>query len=476
MVDILILILFFYRMEKEIHDTKYFRDLLEYWNAYMHAVINEIYAGTGISLGLSEKRAYALIKNKPSSMQKAGFFKNIFDRFKGIFKYKISKFRPSKNVFGNGKTMTPQQWDIFNKEIDAYWKKHADAVTEDISTKSYLLGKQTTDFRRKKKPYQNKSLFQIDFDQYDGNMPKKISDAYKKYDFTNSEKQIVQNAFSSIAMHVTQTNDEIRNAIRQHIQQGLNDGKSHTEIASDLYWNVQKDEKLTNKYTAETLRRNWNRVSQTEMAYVYEAGILAPYESQAMESMKDSGRAVYFVFTGGTCPWCRAHHGTITRMVPMSVVTDSSNDSLESMGIKDPNTDIAIWIGKNNVGYRETKSVHGWRVCTPAHPYNVATMQPIDLQSEFYNNKTGRIEQRQTKQKFVPQQLDYSKRGMTQEEKDFRKPTYIGKDLVRYNNNVYERVQPDEYNRKKAAWDKNNSLPIPVATDSTRYAKIFGEQ
>jgi hypothetical protein len=50
------------------------------------------------------------------------------------------------------------------------------------------------------------------------------------------------------------------------------------------------------------------------------------------------------------------------------MVTDSSNDSLKSMGIKDPNTDIAVWVGKSNVGMRETKNVHGWRICTPAHP------------------------------------------------------------------------------------------------------------
>jgi hypothetical protein len=44
-----------------------------------------------------------------------------------------------------------------------------------------------------------------------------------------------------------------------------------------------------------------------------------------------------------------------------------------------------------------------------------------------------------------------------------------------FNNNLYERLSPERYERAKAEWDKNPSSAIPVSTDSTRYDKIFGE-
>ncbi len=456
-------------MEKEYQQIKYIRELQDYWSDFIDAVISEIFAGTGIALGLTEKEAYKLVTRNPKNLQKAGFFKHIYERFKSLFKHKIPDFRPHGHFSETKKPITQEQWDRFNDYLDRYWRGVANRITEDVAVKGYMLGRDTTHFKQKKKPYQNKSLYQVVKDQYKGKMPKSITEAYKNYDFKNSEKKILNQAFSQTAMYVTQTNNELKEAIRQQIQNGIEEGKSNVEIASDLYWHVEKDKKLRNKYKAQTIRHNWQRVANYEVAALYEAGQLAPYESEAMESLEEPEKAQYFARTGGTCAWCRSVVGTIVRLVPTDIVTDTGNESLKSMGIHDPNTDIAIWIGKNNVGLRQNE----WLICCPAHPHNVATFTPIDLKTEYYNDKSGRVEKRHVKEKFIPAETDYTYRS--KEEKEYRKPTFIGDDLVRYNNNVYERVEPDEYVRKKTAWDKNPSLPIPVATDSTRYDKIFGE-
>ena len=270
-------------------------------------------------------------------------------------------------------------------------------------------------------------------------------------------------------MYVQQTNDEIKDAIRQQVQIGIDNGLSGIEIASNLYWEVEKNENLNNKYTAESLRRNWHRVASTELNTVYENAILVPYEAQAMESLDDSSKAQYFSRTGGTCPWCLSMRGTIMRLVPSEIVEDQKNESLSSMGIKDPNTNIALWIGKSNYGLKQKD----WMACCPGHPNNVATNVPIDLETQFYNRKTDDVEKIQKKDKYIPQLTDPSNKSA--KEKEFRKPTFIGSDLVRYNNNVYERVSPEEYDKKKSEWDKDPSKPIPMATNSTRYDKIFGE-
>jgi len=456
----------------EVQDVKYIRELNEFWDAYMFALINEIYVGIGINLGLTSKEAYRLAKNKPGKLEKADFFSSVFDKFKKVFNYKIPKFRIEKKLYNKGEPLTPKQWDKFNKTIDDYWKKNTEKITEDMAVKGFFLGKETTDYRREKKPYKNKSLYQVEFDQYGGKMPESLSQVYKQYDFKTAEKRALNTSFSNIATEVTKTNNEIKEAIRQQIQTGIDNNKTSVQIASDLYWEVQKNQNLVNKYTSEALRKNWYRISTTETASVYEAGLLSGYIDEAMESLKDPSRAQYFVFTGGSCKWCLAHQGSLVRLVPAEIVTDTTRDSLKSMGIKDPNTDIAVWPGKNNIGFKETKNVHEWRVCTPAHPYNVATLSPINLETQVYNPKTDRVEERQKKEKYIPQQVDYSFKS-PQEVED-RKPVYLESGLVRYNNNIYEAVEPQQYKQKKEEWLNNPQLPIPVDKNSTDYKAIFG--
>jgi len=457
--------------EKEQYDVKYMSELRIYWNAFSYALINEIYVGVAINLGISEKEAYKLAKSRPGDMQKASFFKSIFNRFKNIFKHKVPRFRYKKPIWNKEKGMTPKQWEVFNKSVSDYWKKNSGVVSEDIAIKSFLLGKKTTEYREEKKSYKNKSLEQVSSEQYDGDMPDTIVEAYKKYDFKNYEKKIMNRSYNNIAMYVTETDNKIQEAIRQQIQTGIENNKSPVEVASDLYWNVEKNEALVNGETAESMRKDWNRISSTEMATVYEEGILAPYEAEAMESLKDPSKAQYFVRTGGTCEWCLSKRGTIVRLVPTSIVTDVKNESLSAMGFEDPNTDIAIWVGKNNVGLKRNKQVDEWMICCPSHPFNVATFQPIDIGSEEYDQKTDDVILAPKKDQFEFK-INFTEKS--KEEKKERKPKLISKDKVEMNNNTYVAVEPGEYNKKLEEWRNNPQGSIPINTSSPSYKRIFG--
>jgi hypothetical protein len=456
--------------EKESYDVKYMSELREYWNAYSYALINEIFVGVGINLGLSEKEAYKLAKNRPGDLQKANFFKTIFEKTKNLFNHKIPKFRYKEKIYSKkSKQMTQKQWDKFSSYVDKFFMDHMTNVAEDIAVKTNLVGKTTTEFREKEKPYKNKSLFQVAKDQFSGKMPDNISEAYKKFDFDNAEKNSLNNQLSSIGMYVKDTSYKIQDAIRKQVQTGIENDKSPIEVASDLYWQVEKNESLVNKYTAESIRKDWNRIAATEMATVYENAILAPYEKQAMESMEDPKKAQYFVRTGGSCDWCKPRQGTIVRLVPSDVVVDHKNESLRSMGIKDPNTDIAIWSGKNNIGLKKSQ----FMIACPAHPYNTATFQPIDLENEWFNPKTGDIQKKAPEGKFIPKMKDYDTR--TEEEKKEKKPHYIDSDRVQMNGSIYVAVSPENYNRELERSRKDPSLPIPINRNSPSYKRIFGE-
>lgn len=446
--------------QHEVKDERFVEDLILYYQTFVNAVINEIFVGIGVSLGQSEKQAYAEIKSDPKKLEKA-FFKDVFEKFKNIFKYKIPKFRIKKNVFNQGKPLSPQQWDVINKSISEYWKQNTGKVTEDMVIKGYVLGRKSSKDRKSKVDNTKKSLPEI---IKNNPIPDKFTEAYKKYDFKNAEKNAMNKAFSNIAMYVSETEDSIKQAIRKNVTEGINEGKTAVETASDLYWNVQKE---TGQQTAESVRKNWNRISATEMNSIFEAGILAPYEAQAMDSIRDK-KGVYFVRVGGTCDWCAPRQGTLVRLVPTSIVADNNDDSLKSMGIEDPFTDIAIWVGKNNVGRKK----QDWLICCPAHPYNRASFSPIDLDTQEYDSKLGRVVDK------VPESLRrYGiKKGeqvKTEAEKEERKPKYIGDNRVRYNNNIYEAVDKSIADAKLEQWRKDPSLPIPVQIGSPQYRRIF---
>lgn len=460
------------QFEQEEFETQYMRDLLEYWNSYSYALITEIYTGVSINLGMEPDKAYRLAKNNPNKLEKAKFFSSVFDKFKNVFKYKVPKFRWNKTkLYGKDKKpMTDKQWTSFNNYVSNYFKEHMLKVSENIGVKAYMLGRDTTDFKEKKKPYTKKSLFQVIDDQYPDGMPDTIIDAYKNYDFSNKEKQNNNKSLSNIAMYVTNTDNKLQEAIRAQIVNGIDNNLSPVEVASNLYWEVEKGDAFSgnNNYTAESLRKNWNRISSTEMASAYEEGIIAPYEDQAMESLKDPEKAQYFVRTGGSCSFCTPLQGSIVRLIPREIA-DSSIESLKDIGIKDNNTDVYIYSGKNNIGRPRAD----WQNCCPAHPHNKATFQPINLKSEWYNPKTKRIEHQQKKQKFIPKMKDFDYRS--KEEKKTRKPHYIDSSRVQFNGNIYEAVSPDQYNKRLAESRKNPDLPIPVNNTSPSYRRIFEE-
>ena len=182
---------------------------------------------------------------------------------------------------------------------------------------------------------------------------------------------------------VQNVKDDVRNAIRKQVVHAHETGLSPRELASNLYWMKDEVPELK-KYNAQTLLRDYQRVATTELAMIHSSGKMAQYEGQARESLEEPEKAVHMIFTGGTCEWCQAHHGTIVRLVPADMVA-GNDDSLKSMGIEDTYTNIAVWPGKNNVGFKQK----AWRVCTPAHPWNTAQLVRFHPEAQEYNEKTG---------------------------------------------------------------------------------------
>jgi len=199
----------------------------------------------------------------------------------------------------------------------------------------------------------------------------------------------MQNIQNNIAIYVQKINDNVRNAIRNQVVNAIREGKTPRQLASDLYWMRHEDDQFKNvdQNTAQMIIRDWHRIAVTELAYAHSWGKMIYYEDQSKESLKKPELAVYYVFSGGTCEWCTSKQGTIVRHVPKEIVVDELNDNLSSMGIDDPYTNIAVWVGKNNVKLKK----ENWRICVPAHPWNTANLIRIFPDKEKYDIEKKRI-------------------------------------------------------------------------------------
>ena len=203
------------------------------------------------------------------------------------------------------------------------------------------------------------------------------------------------------------------------------------------------------------------------------------------------------MFQGGTCEWCQAHQGTVLRQIPMEMVGAENNDSLASRGIKDPHTNLAVWQGKNNVGYKKAM----WRVCTPAHPWNTAQLVRFNPDLEEFDKKTGRIRAKSTEEmkELMPDEFkkehdrirDQIEKREAEKETDrekniHKKPIeYIerkgkiigtdsqGRDIADDDGQMYVAVSPEDFQKELEAWRKDTSRPIPIATNQREYQNIF---
>lgn len=427
----------------------------------MSQIILEIYNGISENIGIPEKEIQRL-NRPPDELLKADFYFSRF--FKGFLGHKLKPFKVNgMNVYKqNGDPLLEKDWQKLNKKIENYWEENSTLLTEEVTAKAFLLALITAESERQQKhiqDYGKKSLIQMIQERFKGRMPKSFHETWNRFNIDRTARKSMLQSYNDLAVHVQTTKNDVKDAIRQQIITAHKQDKTPIELASDMYWNVQQDTKLKDKHSAHSLMRDWHRIAVTELSNIHTAGKLIPME-------KEAGRKpVYMTFMRGTCDWCQSHQGTIVRLIPKSQVKDENNDSLSSMGIKDEHTDIAVWVGKNNVGFKKAN----WRVCTPAHPYNVAILSFIDIEEQEFNPKTQSLDVKDKggMKRFIPEEY-------LQERESWGAAEVQG-NTASWKGNQYISVSPEDYSRKFQEWRQDRSRPIPVSTSQKDHKTIFGE-
>ncbi|MDA8087743.1 MAG: hypothetical protein M0Z75_13695 [Nitrospiraceae bacterium] len=476
---------------------KYLEDLADDLSAYISAVILNVFHGVVRNLGIPDPENMAV---KPPEQLSKGILSGLVDKIRGY----IGKHLHPKpftvrgmNLYKKGRPMTQSQWDKFEDQVVQYMRPYLNGVNEEMAVKGVLLALASAEAENQQKrvhEYGKKSYEQVEHEV--GPLPRTFSEASSHRRVNKEIEKTITRAYAGAAQYVQGVKDDVREAIRQQVVKADKLGLTPQELASNLYW--MKDENPDLKqYTAQALLRDWRRVANTELAMIHEQGKMAAYEDQAMHSMRDQSKAVYMIFTGGTCPWCQAHQGRVARLIPMEMVGGEDDDSLSSRGIKDPHTDIAVWQGKNNVGYRQAQ----WRLCTPAHPWNKAHLVRFHPEAESYNEDTGRIEYKNTKdmEQYLPddfkRELDEERERIRQREDQQeadrtagvhkRDIEYIdrsgtpagtdrgGRPLATVNGTLYVGVPAEDFGAELEAWRRDRTRPIPVAENQREYSQIF---
>lgn len=497
--------------EVEENDVKYLDDLADEVTHYVSQIILEVYHGVARNIGV--KDADALAARPPKRIQK-GFlsgFKEISERIVSHFgkKRPVEPFtvRGGLKLYRKGKPMTQREWDQFSDQVTKYMKPYLSHVSEEMVVKAILLSMATAEAERQQKQiheYGKKSLAQIQTEMYGGRMPETVAEARRQRKIDKGVARAMVNSYNHAAQYVQKVDDTVRDAIREQVVSALQKNKTPEELASDLYWKVQKNPDVKSS-TAEQVLRDWRRVAVTEIAYAHAAGRMAEAEADAeadqKAGFKHPEKAVYFMFVRGTCPWCQAHHGKVGRMIPSDLAGDGASDKLADYGIKDPHTDTALWTGKNNVGFPKAL----WRLCVPAHPWNTAQLVRFNPAVQEYDEKTGRIRWKTDKEleKMIPKEVSGDvddaeaaikkrkdkmdadqKRGVYKPAIDYGlkesgKPAGAGSDkdgnpVVDVDGQRYVGVDAGDFNDYLERWRRNRSLPIPVSTAQREYQQFFG--
>lgn len=485
-------------------DFKYMSDFLNQVEVFVSSLILNIYHGFTNGIGIPKK-------TDP-------FRQNFTERMSKVYKElqplifgrdlpdpRHHPFQMKQNILYNpkGKPISLEKWESFNHEVIKYLKPYIHGVAEEMAVKGMMLALATAEMEKQKKrieKYGKYSYEQIEDEHYRGYIPESMKTMKERVKVGKTVERSMLQSYDRAAMYVQGVSDNVREAIRQQVVSAYQEGKSVQQLASDLYWLKKSDDEELKKHSADELIRDWQRVASTELAFIHSDGKLSAYEDQAYDSLEDNKKAVYFVFTGGTCKWCTLRHGTIVRFVPVSIVSDFANDSLSAMGIDDPYTDIAIWIGKTNVGYKMPE----WRICCPPHPWGTAHFARIYPDSEYYDKESGRIRSRAARdyEKYLPENLQKEfkendkaradkkseveadrEKGIHKKPKEYiEKPTggQVGTDstggkIVSWNDNLYVEVPKGEINSRMDEWRKNQHLPIPVEIGGKFHSQIFGK-
>lgn len=360
--------------DKTQHNLKYIQDLADDTTNYVSQIILNVYNGVAENLGIKDPDK--LSKN-PKKLQK-GFLAGIKDIGKKIKGFigrgaKYSPFRKFKikgmKIYRKGKPLTQREWNKFEKQMQEYLQPHLDTIAEDLSVKGFLMSLATMQAESQGKDinkFGKKSFEQIEKEQFGGAIPNTIQAAKNRYNLTDYIESAMHLSNARVADYVTKVHNDVRESIKQQVAVAHRTDKSHVKLASDLYWSSDDNPELK-QHTAEIKMRDWRRVAHTELSTIHEHGKMMSTEDKAQKSFKGEGNPVYLVFNGpGKCDWCNSHLGTITRQIPLDLVGNEKDDSLQSRGIDDPITNIAVWPGKNNVGFKK----QGWRVCSVIHPWS----------------------------------------------------------------------------------------------------------
>jgi len=243
-----------------------------------------------------------------------------------------------------------------------------------------------------------------------------------------------------------------------------------------------------NKIVDPSLRLNWNFIATNSLQYIHNNMQLLAYEEDAINC------EIYFVFHAGSpCEWCETHTGKIVRLLPRKMI-DNSIDELSHYNIKDPHTETAIWFNKNNIGLSQ------YRLCAFPHVEEDYTcnfeLQPINAETEIFTKRKEQVEKLKNNIYEAVSSEEYANKikerekdaslpipvsidspdfkiifGETAEE--FREPTLVETDIIRYKYSIYKIIDEKEFDNKIIEWLKERSQPIPISKKSIEYHILF---
>lgn len=285
-----------------------------------------------------------------------GFLENLF-KFFGLKLKKAIKEGDQLIYKPDGSTFTLHELEIINNFIRDELKIVPTEI-EAAVVRSYIIGNIISAMQEAKEA---KKVF--DF----AALPKTVVEMAKKYKLTPQEINSVNYAISNVGNQIAGITDEARKIIAQKVIEARFEGRSHEELALDLFHEVTD--------TDRNLNRDWRRVSITEASSCTSNGFIEAC---------NEGEKVIGVSQPGACEYCMDKINGKVYTVRKNPPPDYRNLDPTSKEYKEIAKiwETQIWFGKTNIGRSSSlkkKSSNGdyelrdhhdqWMPTIPAHPF-----------------------------------------------------------------------------------------------------------
>ena len=397
--------------EYKYSDYKFENEYYEALFKYADEVMKKIGEGIALELDVDLKKSrkvpiHTLIKIIEGNEEEILIHKSLFSKLKTKYKFFekwLKKFKFNKGqallplrfknkIKYNPETKRPltnREWNHITNDIVNFLKDKIGSLEEEVVIRGALFGKLVRSMEEEQMASDDiKAMSWDNIEKKYGELPTTSAEARKKFHFNALEKNSLDWAQQHASEYLSIKDGKLRNTIvtttRQAISDGISDGLSPRQLASELYWTTPEKRKKKaagkEKYTnPNEWALDFRRIALTESKMAKQNGYLLATKA------KEPKKKIYMVFAGRFNLKEKPEEACNRWLGETVLLIDEPRDNDRIKG--DSFAKYCIWPGKDNIG----RSKNNQWICIPIHPHCTHHWERVDPTLMEWDENIGKL-------------------------------------------------------------------------------------